>query len=69
MSLTYLNPNAIKGASIEGTKLTDGSISISNIDGTVASKSYVYTAIDATKSYGDGLVGDINTFLESIITG
>ena len=55
MSLTYLNPTAIKGASIEGTKLKDGSISISNID--------------VTKSYGDGLVGDINTVLESIITG
>ena len=27
------------------------------------------TAIGATKSYGDGLVGDINTVLESIITG
>ena len=53
MSLTYLNPTAIKGASIEGTKLKDGSISISNIGGTVASKSYVYTAIDATKSYVD----------------
>ena len=43
--MTYLNPNAIKGASIEGTKLKDGSISISNIDGTVASKSYVDEAI------------------------
>ena len=53
MTLTFLNPNAIKGASIEGTKLKDGSISISNIDG--------------TKTYGDGLVGDINTVLENII--
>ena len=55
MSLTYLNPTAIKGASIEGTKLKDGSISISNIDG--------------TKSYVDGLVGDTNNVLESIING
>ena len=65
--LTQLNPDAIKSASIEGTKLKNGSISISNIDSTIASKSYVYTAIDATKSYGDGLVGDINTVLENII--
>lgn len=39
--LTQLNPDAIKSASIEGSKLKDGSISISNIDSTVASKSYV----------------------------
>lgn len=45
---TYLNPNAIK----------DGSISVSKIDETVASKSYV-----------DELVGDINSVLESIING
>lgn len=43
--LTQLNPDAIKSASIEGTKLKSGSISISNIDGTVASKSYVDEAI------------------------
>ena len=65
---TYIKPNAIKDASIEGIKIKDGTISSSKIDGTVASKSYVYTAIDATKSYVDGLVGDINTVLESIIT-
>lgn len=39
--LTQLNPDAIKSASIEGTKLKSGSISISNIDSTIASKSYV----------------------------
>ena len=39
--LTYLNPNAIKDASIEGIKIKDGAISSSKIDGTVASKSYV----------------------------
>ena len=39
--LTYLNPDAIENASIEGIKLKDGSISASKIDGTVASKSYV----------------------------
>ena len=43
--LTQLNPDAIKSASIEGSKLKDGSISISNIDSTVASKSYVDEAI------------------------
>ena len=43
--LTQLNPDAIKSASIEGTKLKGNSISISNIDGTVASKSYVDEAI------------------------
>ena len=73
--LTQLNPDAIKSASMEGAKLKDGSISSSNIDGTVASKSYVDTVIDdittnyATKTYVDGLIGDINTVLESIIAG
>ncbi len=43
--LTQLNPDAIKSASIEGTKLKSGSISISNIDSTIASKSYVDEAI------------------------
>ena len=46
MGLTYLNPNAIKDASIEGIKIKDGSISSSKIDETVASKSYVDTAIE-----------------------
>ena len=41
MGLTYLNPDAIKDASIEGIKIKDGSISSSKIDETVASKSYV----------------------------
>ena len=45
MGLTYLNPDAIKGTSIDGTKLKENSISISNIDSTVASKSYVDEAI------------------------
>ena len=110
MGLTYLNPDAIKDASIEGNKIKDGSISSSKIDETVASKSYVDTAIKdeltqkqdtindlesirqgaakgatsiqavdtgdvvdditieyATKSYVDGLVGNINSVLESII--
>ena len=49
MGLTYLNPNAIKDASIEGIKIKDGSISSSKIDETVASKSYVDTAIDDIK--------------------
>ena len=39
--LTYLDPNSIKDASIEGIKIKDGTISSSKIDGTVASKSYV----------------------------
>ncbi len=108
MGLTYLNPNAIKDASIEGIKIKDGSISSSKIDETVASKSYVndelsqkqdtindleairqgsakgatsIQAVDtgdvvddvtieyATKSYVDGLVGDINSVLERIING
>ena len=73
--LTQLNPDAIKSASIEGAKLKDGSISSSNIDGTVASKSYVDTAIDditanyTIKTYVGGLVVDINNVLESIIAG
>ena len=42
---TYIKPNAIKDASIEGIKIKDGTISSSKIDGTVASKSYVDEAI------------------------
>ena len=55
MSFTFLNPEVIKDFSIGGSKLKENSISISNID--------------VTKSYVDGLVGDIHTVLESIITG
>ena len=55
MSLTFLNPDVIKDSSIGGSKLKENSISISNID--------------VTKSYVDELVGDINSVLESIITG
>ena len=43
--LTYLDPNAIKDASIEGIKIKNGAISSSKIDETVASKSYVDEAI------------------------
>ena len=43
--LTYLDPNAIKDASIEGIKIKNGAISSSKIDETVASKSYVDTQI------------------------
>ena len=43
--LTQLNPDVIKDSSIGGSKLKENSISISNIDGTVASKSYVDEAI------------------------
>ena len=39
--LTYLDPNAIKDASIEGIKIKNGTISSSKIDETVASKNYV----------------------------
>ena len=38
---TYIKPNAIKDASIEGIKIKDGAISSSKIDETVTSKSYV----------------------------
>ena len=38
---TYIKPNAIKDASIEGIKIKDGAISSSKIDETVASKNYV----------------------------
>ena len=53
MALTFLNPDVIKDSSIGGSKLKENSISISNIN--------------VTKSYVDGLVGDINTVLENII--
>ena len=43
--LTYLNPDAIKDASIEGIKLKDGSITSSKIDSSVASTEYVNNAI------------------------
>ena len=42
---TYIKPNAIKDASIEGIKIKDNSISSSKIDETVASKSYVDTQV------------------------
>ena len=73
--LTFLNSDVIKDSSIGGSKLKENSISISNIDSTIASKSYVDTAIDditanyAIKTYVDGLVGNINNVLESIIAG
>ena len=71
MSLTYLNPDAIK----------DGSISSSKIDNGGGSEGANVMAVDTgdiindvtveyvTKSYVDGLVGDINSVLESIIAG
>ena len=54
--LTYLNPNAIKDASIEGIKLKDGAVSSSKIDGTVASKSYVDDTIASAISASDAMV-------------
>ena len=75
MGLTYLNPNAIKDASIEGNKIKDGSISSSKIDETVASKSYVDTAIDditvnvdnVSKTPSDGVV-DLGYINKQLIT-
>ena len=73
--LTFLNSDVIKDSSIGGSKLKENSISISNIDSIIASKSYVDTAIDditanyAIKTYVGGLVVDINNVLESIIAG
>ena len=58
MSLTtYLNPDVIK----------DGSISASNIDGTVASKSYVDDTIAATR-YTKSEVDDITSRNKGLIT-
>ena len=58
---TFLNPNAIKDASIEGIKIKDGSISSSKIDETVASKSYVDTAIDDIKvNSSSGAYAEVN---------
>ena len=73
--MTFLNSDVIKDSSIGGSKLKENSISISNIDSIIASKSYVDTAIDditanyAIKTYVGGLVVDINNVLESIIAG
>ena len=73
--LTFLNSDVIKDSSIGGSKLKENSISISNIDSIIATKSYVDTAIDditanyAIKTYVGGLVVDINNVLESIIAG
>ena len=39
--ITYLNPAVVKGNSIEGIKLKDGSITSTKIDSSVASKKYV----------------------------
>ena len=58
---TYIKPNAIKDASIEGIKIKDGTISSSKIDGTVASKSYVDTAIDDIKvNSSSGAYAEVN---------
>lgn len=67
---TFLNPNVIENGSIEGIKIKDGTISSSKIDGTVASKNYVDTAVDdittnyATKdelAQKQDIISDINT--------
>lgn len=67
---TYIKPNAIKDASIEGVKIKDGTISSSKIDGTIASKNYVDTAVYdittncATKdelAQKQDIISDINT--------
>ena len=57
---TYIKPNAIKDASIEGIKIKDGTISSSKIDGTVASKSYVDTELDRCAK-----LGETNTFIQN----
>ena len=61
--LTYLNPDAIKDASIEGIKLKDGSITSSKIDSSVASKKYVDDTIASAISASDAMVfkGTIGT--------
>ena len=61
--LTHLNPNAIEDASIEGIKLTDGSITSSKIDSSVASKKYVDDTIASAISASDAMVfkGTIGT--------
>ena len=59
---TYIKPNAIKDASIEGIKIKDGTISSSKIDGTVASKSYV----DALEARATNAVQITYTELKSL---
>ena len=61
--ITYLNPNAIEDASIEGIKLKDGSITSSKIDSSVASKKYVDDTIASAISASDAMVfkGTIGT--------
>ena len=59
---TYIKPNAIKDASIEGIKIKDGTISSSKIDGTVASKNYV----DALEARATNAVQITYTELKSL---
>ena len=64
---TYIKPNAIKDASIEGIKIKDGTISSSKIDGTVASKSYVDTQVKAVDDKTIALEAKANfSYLEAI---
>ena len=65
MGLTYLNPNAIKDASIEGIKIKDGSISSSKIDETVASKSYVNDELSQKQE----VINDLETIRQGAAKG
>ena len=69
MSLTYLNPDAIQDGSISSSKINGGGggANVMAVDtGDIINDVTVeYT----TKTYVDGLVGDINSVLESIING
>ncbi len=63
---TYIKPNAIKDASIEGIKIKDGTISSSKIDGTIASTSSLNDLNNRVTLVENGEIG--NTFFKNFAT-
>ena len=70
MSLTYLNPDAIQDGSISSSKIDGGGSGGANVMAVDTGDIINDVTVEyVTKSYVDGLVGDINSVLESIING
>ena len=70
MSLTYLNPDAIQDGSISSSKIDSGGSAGANVMAVDTGDIINDVTVEyVTKSYVDGLVGDINSVLESIIAG
>ena len=70
MSLTYLNPDAIQDGSISSSKIDNGGSEGANVMAVDTGDIINDVTVEyTTKTYVDGLVGDINSVLESIING